>query len=84
MYWNPLETLEPPAFWPQANQSDVVPPESANFSAAPYRWWAYMPTWQRYAKPGDYPYVKSHWYDPFNRNRIKGDEPIFGQTGFWI
>jgi hypothetical protein len=82
MYWNPLETLEPPAFWPQANQSDVVPPESANFSAAPYRWWAYMPTWQRYSKPGDYPYVKSHWYDPFNRNRIKGDEPIFGQSWF--
>jgi hypothetical protein len=41
-----------------------------------------MPAWKRYRTPGDYPYVKSHWYDPFNRNRWKGDYPIFGQQWF--
>ena len=80
LYWNPLQTLQPPPPWPGVEEE--VPPDSANFSPAPYRWWAYMPNWQRYATPGDYPYVQSHWYDPFNRNRIKGDEPIFGQTWF--
>ena len=38
--------------------------------------------WQRYNTPGDYPYVRSHWYDPFNRNRWKGDYPILGQQWF--
>ena len=31
----------------------------------------------------DVPYVKGHWYDPFNRNRLKGDYPIFGQRWFF-
>ena len=43
-----------------------------------------MPEWNRYAKKGEFPYTKSHWYDPFNRNRLKGDYPIFGQSGFLI
>src|SRR5258705_3328637 len=42
-----------------------------------------MPEWNRYGRSGEYPYVrKSHWWDPFNRNRLKGDEPIFGQQTF--
>ena len=29
------------------------------------------------------PYVKGHWYDPYNRNKFKGDSPlIFGQSTF--
>ncbi len=35
------------------------------------------------AAAGEYPYVRtSHWWDPFNRNRLKGDKPIFGQQTF--
>lgn len=83
MYYNPLRTLQAPTPWPLAVTPGEMPSDAANFSPAPYRWWAHMPTWQRYNPPGDYPYVKSHWYDPFNRNRIKGDEPIFGQTWFF-
>ena len=64
-----------------------VPAEEDNFSLEPYRWTVAMPAWQRYNIvqdiKGDYPYVKSHWYDPFNRNRWKGDYPAFGQDWFF-
>ena len=42
-----------------------------------------MPEWRRYEQQRDAPYVKGHWYDPFNRNRLKGDYPIFGQRWFF-
>jgi len=61
---------------------EVVPPASANFSSLPDRWNIAMPEWQRYEKQRDDPYVKGHWYDPFNRNKLKGDYPIFGQRWF--
>ena len=32
---------------------------------------------------GDYPYVKGHWFDPYNQNVLKGDYPIFGQHTFF-
>ncbi len=60
---------------------EQIPPESANFSPNPDRWDIAMPDWRRYETQPDVPYVKGHWYDPFNRNRIKGDYPIFGFTG---
>jgi len=62
---------------------EVVPGDQENFSLEPYRWTVAMPAWQRYKDPGDYPYVKGHWYDPFNRNRWKGDYPIFHQDWFF-
>jgi hypothetical protein len=61
---------------------EVVPNERDNFILEPYRWAVQMPDWQRYPKKGEFPYVTSHWYDPFNRNRLKGDKPIFGQRWF--
>ena len=63
--------------------SEQVPPESANFSRQKDRWDVPLPLWQRYGKRGEFPYTQPHWYDPFNRNRIKGDEPIFGQRWFF-
>jgi len=60
-----------------------VPPESENFSPQPDRWDTAMPEWRRYEQQRDVPYVKGHWYDPFNRNRLKGDYPIFGQRWFF-
>ena len=41
-----------------------------------------MPDWHRYETQPDAPYVKGRWYDPFNRNKLKGDYPIFGQRWF--
>jgi hypothetical protein len=59
-----------------------IPPRTATFRSAPDRWDLAMPDWQRYPQQRDVPYVKGHWYDPFNRNRLKGDYPIFGQRWF--
>ena len=42
-----------------------------------------MPEWHRYPTQPDVPYVEKHWYDPFNRNQLKGDYPIFGQQWFF-
>jgi hypothetical protein len=63
--------------------SDRMPAASANFSPEPDRWDTAMPEWRRYEEQHDVPYVKGHWYDPFNRNRLKGDYPIFGQRWFF-
>jgi len=65
------------------SSSEQVPPASANFSPEPDRWDTAMPEWRRYKEQHDAPYVKGHWYDPFNRNRLKGDYPIFGQRWFF-
>ena len=48
----------------------------------PDRWNVSMPDWHRYETQPDAPYVKGRWYDPFNRNKLKGDYPIFGQRWF--
>ena len=61
---------------------EVVPTYDANFLAQPDRWSIPMPEWQRYPTQPDVPYVHKHWYDPYNRNRFKGDYPIAGK-GFW-
>jgi carboxypeptidase family protein len=82
-YPTPMETLKPPTPWPLEAVPAETPPTTANFVAAPDRWNAQMPGWNRYAQPGDYPYVKSHWYDPFNQNILKGDKPVFGQSWFF-
>jgi hypothetical protein len=62
---------------------EEVPAASANFSPEPYRWGVPMPEWDRYAVEREPPYINSHWYNPFNRNKIKGDYPIFGQRWFF-
>ena len=62
---------------------DILPPAQEVFLSMPDRWNIAMPEWNRYGRSGEYPYVRaSHWWDPFNRNRLKGDIPIFGQQTF--
>lgn len=79
-----LRTAQPPkTAEPLGLPPEQIPPESVNFSKEPYRWDVPMPAWDRYGKPGEFPYTEHHWYDPFNRNRLKGDEPLFGQTWFF-
>ena len=65
-----------------AGPPEVVPDYDANFLAQPNRWSIPIPEWQRYPTQPDVPYVHKHWYDPYNRNRFKGDYPIAGK-GFW-
>jgi carboxypeptidase family protein len=63
--------------------AENLPPSQEVFLAMPDRWNIAMPEWNRYGRSGEYPYVRaSHWWDPFNRNRLKGDEPLFGQKTF--
>jgi hypothetical protein len=79
-YATDLGNLKLPTPWPL----EVVP-ELAPIAArpAPDRWNAPMPEWDRYNRRGEFPYVKGHWYDPFNRNILKGDKPVFGQQWFF-
>ncbi len=65
-----------------APPAEAMPPRSANFALALDRWNVSMPDWRRYETQPDVPYVKGRWYDPFNRNKLKGDYPVFGQRWF--
>ena len=64
-------------------QAEQVPPASADFSPEPDRWDLAMPEWRRYPSSPMSHTSKKHWYDPFNRNQLKGDYPIFGQRWFF-
>jgi hypothetical protein len=65
---------------------DELPPVADIYNTVPNRWALEQPDYRRYSPKGEYLYTKPHWYDPFNRNRFKGDEPIwpglFGQQTF--
>lgn len=77
-----LRTPQPTEL-PVYTTAEVIPPDSSLFSPEAYRWTVQMPEWKRYNKEGEFPYTHSHWYDPFNRNKLKGDYPIFGQRWFF-
>jgi hypothetical protein len=65
---------------------DVLPPAADVYNTVHNRWEIPEPGYHRYANADSSIYVKPHWYDPFNHNRLKGDEPIwpelFGQQVF--
>lgn len=56
---------------------DSLPPAGDVFATVPDRWALPQPEYRRYSASGEYIYTKPRWYDPFNRNRFKGDEPIW-------
>jgi hypothetical protein len=56
---------------------EILPPVADVFNAVPDRWALLQPDYQRYGPQRETIYSKPHWYDPFNRNRFKGDEPIW-------
>lgn len=56
---------------------ESLPPAADVFATVPDRWALQQPEYRRYAAPGEYIYTRSRWYDPFNRNRLKGDQPIW-------
>ncbi len=71
----PAATGEPRPLMPLPSRDEV-------FNVIPNRWGYEFPDYRRYGPPGEYPYVKGHWYDPFNRNKLKGDYPIIGNQTF--
>jgi hypothetical protein len=63
----------------------VTPPGVSTASAVPNRWYLFpSPPWRRYDDTRlDAIYAESHWWDPFNRNTIKGDFPFHGRREFF-
>jgi hypothetical protein len=80
-YGRTLE-MPPPANAIERRPLLPLPPDDQVFNVFPNRWNYQFPTeYHRYAK-GEVPYVKGRWYDPFNRNKLKGDYPIIGNRTF--
>jgi hypothetical protein len=73
--------LQPVAQPPAA--PETFPPDGAVFQAEPNRWRVTMPDWNRYGTGGEHPYVKGSKWDPFDRNKWKGDVPAIGQQTFF-
>jgi hypothetical protein len=73
------ENLEQPG---QTPPPESLPPARQVFQPEPDRWSVAMPDWDRYGVGGEHPYVRGTKWDPFDRNILKGDVPIFGQQAF--
>jgi hypothetical protein len=56
---------------------DQLHPIGDVFNLVPNRWALQQPDYRRYPQKGEYPYTRSRWFDPFNRNKLKGDQPIW-------
>jgi hypothetical protein len=56
---------------------ESLPPVADVFATVPDRWALQQPEYKRYSSTGEYIYTRSRWFDPFNRNRFKGDEPLW-------
>jgi carboxypeptidase family protein len=67
---------------PQTPVAPPLPSPDQVFRTEPDRWLITMPNWDRYGIGGEYPYVKGSRWDPFNRNKLKGDVPIIGKQTF--
>src|SRR5215472_15402254 len=61
----------------------TLPPAGEVFQTQSDRWLVAMPDWNRYGNGGEHPYVKGRKWDPFDRNKLKGDTPLFGQQTFF-
>jgi hypothetical protein len=66
----------------QQPSTENLPSPDQVFRTEPDRWLITMPHWDRYGIGGEYPYVQGSRWDPFNRNKLKGDVPIFGKQTF--
>ena len=72
----------PPEAIEEARPLAPLPSDDQVFNVIPNRWNYQFPTDYHRYPTGEVPYVKGHWYDPFNRNKIKGDYPIIGNNTF--
>ena len=60
-----------------------IPPPPGQPARVPHRWRVGFPAWQRYENRGlDTVLARQRWWDPFNRNVLKGDYPLFGRRNF--
>ena len=63
-------------------KQEELPSSDQVFYPQPDRWLITMPDWNRYGTGGEHPYVRGSKWDPFDRNKWKGDVPIIGQQIF--
>jgi len=77
-----LPSAAPPLNVGEAKPLSPLPTDDQVFNAVPNRWNYPFPDYHRYPN-GEVPYTKSHWYDPFNLNKLKGDQPIIGNQTFF-
>ncbi len=68
---------------PQPTPEPPLPPAGSVFVNRSDRWNIPEPETRRYPKPGEFPYRKGRWWNPFDRNRWKGDYPVIGQRTFF-
>jgi hypothetical protein len=63
----------------------LPPPPKVDAQPIRNRWHIFpAPPWRRYGDPSlDAVFAASHWYDPFNRNTLKGDFPFAGRRLFF-
>jgi hypothetical protein len=62
----------------------LVPPNKYE-RPNPDRWDTAMPPWERFeGRKGEFPYSVSHWWDPFNINRFKGDKPVLSTQNIFF
>ena len=73
------KNLEPTTLPPPP---EALPPANQVFQPEPDRWSVAMPDWDRYGIGGEHPYVRGSKWDPFDKNKLKGDVPIIGQQTF--
>jgi hypothetical protein len=68
-----------------------LPPDDKTYTRFPDRWKFDWPDYRRYGPLTGVPniptkseamYIPGHLWDPFNRNKLKGDYPIIGQQTF--
>ncbi|HTB18183.1 MAG TPA: carboxypeptidase-like regulatory domain-containing protein [Bryobacteraceae bacterium] len=77
-----LPSQPPPADAFEARPLSPIPTDDQVFEAVPNRWGYEFPDdYHRYPN-FEVPYVDGHLYDPFNRNKLKGDYPIIGNQTF--
>jgi hypothetical protein len=65
----------------EAKPLTPVPSDDQVFEPVPNRWGYDFPDYHRYPY-FEVPYVSGHTLDPFDRNKLKGDEPIIGNQTF--
>lgn len=79
----------PPSQTPVRPRADAggeprqLAPGDKVFMRIPDRWNLPLPDWDRYGIGGDYPYVASRWWHPYNTNVLKGDRPVIGKRTFF-
>jgi len=83
LYPRPRKSDAEPGFVADLPAAITVPPPPAEDVSVPNRWRIGFPAWQRYDNTKlDTVYAKERWWDPFNRNTLKGDYPIAGRHQF--